>query len=275
MKEFLESLFETSSERIKNPFIGSYITAFLVYNWRPIFLLIFSDAKIEDKIVVINYEYCPKEAILWPLAIALFYILILPYINLLFDYMLSFSNSKKDERKKTNILSNLKHKKAEAKYEREIAEERAGTSEVSQLKDQIERLNIENKKLSDQNSETFNRYNKSIEISKKNENDLNSKLEKLEIENKDLDNELYKIKNNNLIYSISDKLTNSQKLYFIQYSDFKLRRIKSVAKNVNDLEKFVKLGLLEENGKSKNAEEHILTEIGKELNNYLKTQNIN
>ena len=84
IKELFQSIFDSSNERIKNPFIGSYITAFILYNWRAIFLLVFSNATIEDKIVVINHEYCTLSAILWPLSIAFFYILILPYLNLIF-----------------------------------------------------------------------------------------------------------------------------------------------------------------------------------------------
>jgi hypothetical protein len=144
MKEFIQSLFETSNERIKNPFIGSYIVAFIVFNWRPFLFIVLSDSRIEDKIVVINHEYCKKEALFWPLAIALFYTLILPYINLLFDYLLSFSNQRKENRKNENILNNLKQKKAEAKFEREIADERAGTSEISNLKQQIDLLKEQN-----------------------------------------------------------------------------------------------------------------------------------
>jgi hypothetical protein len=162
MKELMQSLFETSNERIKNPFIGSYIIAFFVYNWRVFFLLIFSNAKIEDKIVVINHEYCNKSAMFWPLGIALFYILILPYINLLFDYVLSFSNSKKVERKNINILNNLKHKKAEAKYEREIADERAGTNEVDNLKNKIDALENENSLKSEELVDSLTRYNEEI-----------------------------------------------------------------------------------------------------------------
>ena len=202
MKEFIQSLFETSNERIKNPFIGSYITAFIVYNWRPLFLLIFSEANIEDKIVVINHEYCAKEAILWPLAIALFYILILPYINLLFDYVLSFSNTKKDERKRDSILNNLKNKKAEAKYEREIAEERAGTREVKELQDKIETLEKENELKTREITEFSSTSNSAVE-------QLQLELEQLGGSNLDLELKLQNEKNeNNEIKEIYDLLIN-------------------------------------------------------------------
>ncbi|RXR23041.1 hypothetical protein [Flavobacterium stagni] len=144
MKDFIQSILDSSHERIKNPFIGSYITAFLIFNWRAFFLLIFSDAKIEDKIVVINHEYCSKGAIFWPLIISIIYILFVPYLNLAFDTLLSYSNTKKAKRKKEGIISKLLLKKEEAKYEREIADERAGAKEVKELQERITALENEN-----------------------------------------------------------------------------------------------------------------------------------
>lgn len=194
VKELFQSIFDSSSERIKNPFIGSYITAFALYNWRAIFLLLFSKASIEDKIVVINHEYCCKEAILWPLLIAIFYILVLPYINLFFDSLLTYSNSKKNKRIKASIISKLEQKKAEAKYEREIADERAGTNEVENLKDQIDALEKENALKSKE----------IVEIIEKNNNDIeNLKLRYNEVldNNEKLNDDILTLTNDNSIMS--------------------------------------------------------------------------
>lgn len=279
MKEFIQGLFETSSERIKNPFIGSYITAFLVYNWRPVFLLLFSEATIEDKIVVINHEYCPKGAILWPLGIAIFYILILPYINLLFDYILSFSNAKKDERKRVSILNNLKHKKAEAKYEREIADERAGTSEVSELKDQIERLNTENEKLSKLNKESFDRYNESNNINENNIKDLKNSLlesekrvDNLEKEKKQKQNTITKV-TESLAKSFINGLPKDVLTYFKKYATHKLSttKNKSMILNNEHMEKLKELDLIQFNSE-KNT--HILTDFGTSLYQFIQNNNI-
>jgi hypothetical protein len=272
MKELFQSIFDSSNERIKNPFIGSYVTAFVIYNWRAIFLLIFSDAKIEDKIVVINHEYCCKEAILWPLAIAFFYILILPYLNLIFDALLSYSNSKKSIREKTGIISKLEQKKAEAKYEREIAEERAGTSEISELKNQIERLNSENEKLSVQNKEAFDRYTIALENGKLEEKNLQAEIKRLKDENeriraesKDYDD--FATKFNNVLKNL-DK---SQRNYFEQYVEYKNKKApKSISINQNYLNHFVSLGLLENN---KNDKVYNLTPLGIGVNEYLIDNN--
>lgn len=189
IKEIFQSLFDSSNERIKNPFIGSYITAFIVYNWRAFFLLLFSKASIEDKIVVINNEYCCKEAIIWPLLIAIFYILILPYLNLFFDSLLTYSNDKKNKRIKASVISKLEQKKAEAKYEREIADERAGTNEVENLKDQIDALEKENSLKSKEIVELIAKNNDEIENFKQKYNEIAEEKEKLQDDILNLRNE--------------------------------------------------------------------------------------
>lgn len=270
IKELFQSIFDSSNERIKNPFIGSYITAFILYNWRPIFLLIFSNATIEDKIVVINHEYCCKEAILWPLAIAFFYILILPYLNLIFDSILSYSNSKKNLRIKASVISKLEQKKAEAKYEREIAEERAGTSEITELKNKIEQLSIENKQLSEQNNDNFERYNKSNEISKQNEKELKEKIENLQKDYNILESEFDKLSNDEFsIAFVLTELTNAQKDYFIKYGDYKTNKTSSLSLNQAYLELFIKYGLVKQ-PEDKNTPP--LTAFGKTIYEYLKTK---
>jgi hypothetical protein len=269
MKEFLQSILESSNERIKNPFIGSYITSFLVYNWRPIFLLLFSDAMIEDKIVVINNVYCPKAALLWPLAIALFYVLLLPYINLLFDYILSFSNAKKDKKKKFIILNNLKHKKEEAKLEREIAEERAGTGEVTELKNQIERLTDENKNLSQQNSEGFDRYNKSMEISKENERSLFKEVKDLTFEVNNVKKEFdeFITENSELLRTPLHSLNITQREYFKRYADFLTKKNKSVIHDESLINLFKQLNLVKKIKEPDKVEYDVLTNLGRLLYN--------
>ena len=271
MKEFIQNIFDTSNERIKNPFIGSYIIAFFLFNWRPFFLLMFSDEKIEDKIIVINYEYCSKSSFFWPLLIALFYILILPHLNLLFDALLLYSNSKKDAIIKEKTIQKLKHKKSEAKYEREIAEELAGTSEILQLKNKIESLNSENENLSQQNKEIFERYNQTNEISKTEQENNQLSIEKLAKEKQQIERKLeeYIKTTNTLRIEYSKKtLTQDQKEYFMEYCDYKLHKTTRLKMNYEFLETFEKHGLIETS--EYDTTESSLTELGKELNNFLQ-----
>ncbi len=50
MKEFLQSIFKTTEERVKNPFIGAFMASWVVFNWKPLAFFIFAGKKIEEKI---------------------------------------------------------------------------------------------------------------------------------------------------------------------------------------------------------------------------------
>jgi hypothetical protein len=276
IKELFQSIFDSSNERIKNPFIGSYITAFILYNWRAIFLLVFSNATIEDKIVVINHEYCTLSAILWPLSIAFFYILILPYLNLIFDALLSYSNSKKNIRLKASVISKLEQKKAEAKYEREIAEERAGTSEISELKNQIERLNSENEKLSQQNKESFDRYNEALKIKENNEKELSKALVESENKFKNLEKETNKKASENntsrsLKQLILSALSEKEISYFKRYGAFKESntKVKGFTLDSVTMDRLSELGLIK-----RDENIYVFTDLGNEVYAYLKEEGL-
>jgi len=78
--DLFHSLIETSKERIKTPITGAFICSFFAYNWRPFFILLFSDSKIENKIEIISRDYF-KDYHYYvgvPFAIALGYTLLVP-----------------------------------------------------------------------------------------------------------------------------------------------------------------------------------------------------
>ncbi|MFP9100906.1 hypothetical protein ACLI09_17810, partial [Flavobacterium sp. RHBU_24] len=77
--DFLKDLSDSAKDRLKTPITGSFALAFLIWNWRPIIFLIFSDSLIEDKIVVINHEYSAIGNFLGPLFVAVIYVVGVPY----------------------------------------------------------------------------------------------------------------------------------------------------------------------------------------------------
>lgn len=94
MKEFLQSVLKSTEDRIKNPFVGTFITSWIIFNWKPIFFILFSDKKIEEKIQIIMDDYNDIWCYLWlPIFSAIFYIAILPYISFAFEYLTKFSHS--------------------------------------------------------------------------------------------------------------------------------------------------------------------------------------
>ncbi|MES2381809.1 MAG: hypothetical protein V4538_12255 [Bacteroidota bacterium] len=128
MKEFLQSIFKTTEDRVKNPFIGSFITSWVLFNWKPIVFIILSSQIIEDKIKYIETEFSNIVLVLLlPLLAAIFYVLILPFLNLLFDELLKFPLVKRNaiqmEKQKQKIdnetqiaIEEIKREEAKTEY---------------------------------------------------------------------------------------------------------------------------------------------------------------
>lgn len=73
MKDFINSILHTSSERVKNPFISSFTIAWLVINWKPILIIIFSTLTIEERVEFVSTHYLSfKNYFLIPLCVAVF-----------------------------------------------------------------------------------------------------------------------------------------------------------------------------------------------------------
>lgn len=105
MKELLNTIFATSKERVSNPIIGTFIISWIAFNWKPIIFIIISNQKIEEKIAYIDLNFSNIGNILvFPLLAVILYVLVVPYINLLFEYLLEFSRIKR------NMISIAKQK---------------------------------------------------------------------------------------------------------------------------------------------------------------------
>ncbi|MBL7735948.1 MAG: hypothetical protein JNL51_10840 [Chitinophagaceae bacterium] len=128
MKELLQSIFKTTEERVKNPFLGAFTTSWILFNWKPIVFLFFADKKIEDKFSYLDTNFSSIQYLfLFPLYAAVFYVLLLPYLSLIFELLLKTSLLKRNQilinRKKQNIdnatqvaIEEIKFEEAKTEY---------------------------------------------------------------------------------------------------------------------------------------------------------------
>lgn len=97
MKELLQTFFKTTEERLKNPFIGTFITSWLLFNWKAIVFFVLSSKDVEERITYIECNFSDIWFVLiFPLSSCVFYVLILPYLNLAIDSLLRYSNNKRN-----------------------------------------------------------------------------------------------------------------------------------------------------------------------------------
>lgn len=200
MKEFLQSIFKTTEERMKNPFIGAFMTSWILFNWKPI-LFTFSSSKImEEKIKYIEDNFTGVSHILYyPLIAAVFYVLILPYISLLFDILLKYSLLKRNEIVVSKQKQNIENQKQLA----------------------IEEIKLEEAKTDFRERNTHNKL-----------------VEDLQKRNKDLESEIMNEKelNREMVDELKSELTSRERMTNDEVRNFE-RRYGESRKEINNLNK--------------------------------------
>jgi DNA primase len=175
IKEFIISFFESAKDRLKNPVVGAFIMAWVAINWRFIAILLFSSKSIEQKIDFIEEKYFDINLNLWiPLGFAVFYVLILPYIMALFDWLSQKGISARKLILKNQRISDIQHRQEIAAEEWQLDKIRQGSPDISALKERIVELEASSKEKDEVISTLSENIN--IEESKSN-NSENNKAE--------------------------------------------------------------------------------------------------
>lgn len=159
MKEFLQSILKNTEDRIKNPFIGAFLTSWILFNWRPILFLIFSDKKIEQRIIYITKNFNDTVFYFWaPLLAAVFYIGILPYINYGFEYIVKYSHKWRNRVSLEQKKDTLELQVGIARNEILLEEEKTTFRERNNHNNMVESLQNQVKILTDSLDESHKSY---------------------------------------------------------------------------------------------------------------------
>ncbi|WP_418513697.1 hypothetical protein [Corallibacter sp.] len=217
MKEFFKSLFETSNERIKNPLIGSFVLAWIVFNWKPIIYIVFSEDTIENRIQVISQHFSTLSTnLIYPLSFALFYILILPYLMWGFEELYTYAKKARLDNITDIELHNITNKIKTTKKSLTLENAKAEHKETSELNDKIEKLenNLEEKEA------TINKLIDKINSLNNEKSETQKLIENLSEENyseeekKRLNNEYQFFKENKEVFRYFRRLGSSIKSNF-------------------------------------------------------------
>jgi|GEM_PF-1922202 len=165
IKDFLNS----SKERVKNPLSGSFLWSFIIFNWRPFLFLIFSDVSIENKIIIINHEYCSFWSLVVPLIFSILYTLLMPKITLFIDEILAETKVNKVNHIYKEKEHLIEKKTTLAGKEFLLKNAESGNKEIQDFADQINSLQLQNETLQQS-------LIQSNEVSKNTIAELNNKL---------------------------------------------------------------------------------------------------
>lgn len=207
VSEIFHSTKDSISKKSESPLVGAFITAWVILNWQPILYFIFLDQDISAKISkVLSYKSW-LDQLVYPIIIAIFYVLGLPYIqNLL---LLLLKKSESFQRKfildiKRQLLDEEHYqrldeinKKIELEMkEKSLREESTNNAQISDLKEQIALREEEVAQLIKSQSKERKNF----------ENRLNRDEERFQSQISNLENELQKALHIN--YEINQKINN-------------------------------------------------------------------
>lgn len=270
MKEFLSNLFKVSNERLKNPLLFSFLLSWIAFNWRPIFTLLLSDKKIEDRISYISENFNEIQYTLYyPLIFSIGFVLLLPYFTWLIEVLVQFAKIGRKRNLISEQLSDLKDKQKLAREEFKYEQEKAGNAEIAQMNSTIHELTTSNTE-----------KDKTIERLKIDLNESKKELRKLEqyisLENPDeaeFNDELKK----ELDKEYEEFLKTEASTYFEEIGS-EISQFKSIPKNTDEIviEKLIYSGLIKRIDDEENQRRYyILTKKGKHFwRNYVLSKKI-
>lgn len=84
--KFIEKIREGAKERLKNPLIFAFLCAWVIMNWQPIFIFLYSKKPIEERISYLQSEYENYWYLYFtPFIAAIFYQILIPSIMLFIE----------------------------------------------------------------------------------------------------------------------------------------------------------------------------------------------
>lgn len=136
-KTISSEISDYTKQRFSHPLFFSLIISFVLYNWRPISIFIFSKQPIENVIEHL-YTYDNQWAVFSPIIAAILYTLLFPFLRNGIGWLLKWATDHDDRMRHKRNIGLAVFKEEEAAYEYKIATRRSGTNEITAMQTVIE-----------------------------------------------------------------------------------------------------------------------------------------
>ncbi|PKC39250.1 hypothetical protein V461_21745 [Pantoea ananatis BRT98] len=126
VKDLLDSLRMNINQRVKSPFYGAFIISWIIFNWKPVLILLFSKKDINIIIDELSKYNSSKFQFWYPVLLTTVVITLLPLLGALYTYFDSYvghwSDQGKGFKEVLNKKSELNRKLSEDKKKKENEE---------------------------------------------------------------------------------------------------------------------------------------------------------
>jgi len=141
MTNFIKTILDTANDRLKNPFISTFLISWFAFNWRPVSYAFLSSADINERITYIDNNFLNNRDQIWlPLLFAGIYVLIIPYLMLVIDKLSKYAVISRKRNIVEQKLLDLKSKQDIVSEEVVLEQIRANHKEKADLNKTINSL---------------------------------------------------------------------------------------------------------------------------------------
>lgn len=137
----IKDVFKEGSTRMKNPFISSFVIAWIFWNWKAIsyFLLSKEIILVKLKYVKLNYSnYC--DTLWWPLAVCLVYLIFAPFVFFGIEFIHELASKLRKDNVHNVEMGNLGRKKEIEGRKEELQKITSNVSSIIELKGKLDDL---------------------------------------------------------------------------------------------------------------------------------------
>lgn len=149
-KSAVKEVFAAANQRLKHPFFGTYILAFIPSNWKFLLFMVLSDLPIAERIKQSEGYYNWMTIFLFPFLISILYTIGHHFIMWFIENLVKTATSGRKKTMQVLLNEDWDDRIDIAKKEYEYEQARAGAASTKTLNDEIENLK---KQLSDSNKQ--------------------------------------------------------------------------------------------------------------------------
>lgn len=164
--ELVKSTIDSSKDRLKTPIVGSYICSFIIFNWRPILILLFSDEKVEQRIKTVNLYfdtwYWTLISIIIPLLMVGVYTFLIPMLMVWVDEKLRPTKEARITGIYLNKKFTIEKKIGYAALEFQLKQSETGSKKMEDLQDEIKALQETNEQITTTNKNSIEQLNSKL-----------------------------------------------------------------------------------------------------------------
>lgn len=135
LKSIIESTRQTTSERLKSPFIGSFVFSWLALNWDALAIMFFSPKNIEARIHIVKQNHPYIHLFILPLIISISLCILLPWLN---KFLIFIQTKPIDQATSLSMISRIKKARKQLTISRiEAKRELAKKREEKEIEENI------------------------------------------------------------------------------------------------------------------------------------------